>query len=144
MRNNSSYDNLNDYTMDERKINTQLDFVSVQVRDLQKSEKFYREVLGFNLANYQNPEAVVFQNGVGAIFAIRQPFTSLPKDQPLGLGVSIWFGWKGQVDQLIKYFQDKEVKVLTPPYDTPFGRSITIADPDGYAITLHQIDTYEN
>jgi predicted enzyme related to lactoylglutathione lyase len=27
--------------------------------------------------------------------------------------------------------------IVTPPSDGPFGRTFTFADPDGYAITLH-------
>jgi predicted enzyme related to lactoylglutathione lyase len=26
---------------------------------------------------------------------------------------------------------------VTPPFDGPFGRTFTFADPDGYPVTLH-------
>lgn len=29
------------------------------------------------------------------------------------------------------------VAILAPPSDTPFGRPFTFADPDGYAVTVH-------
>jgi predicted enzyme related to lactoylglutathione lyase len=29
------------------------------------------------------------------------------------------------------------VTILTPPADGPFGRTFTFADPDGYAVTIH-------
>jgi predicted enzyme related to lactoylglutathione lyase len=30
-----------------------------------------------------------------------------------------------------------EVTIVTEPFDGPFGRTFTFADPDGYQITLH-------
>ncbi|MEM9671054.1 MAG: VOC family protein [Cyclobacteriaceae bacterium] len=130
--------------MHTKEINSRLDFVSIQVRDIQKSEKFYRKILGFKLSNYQNSDATVFQNEAGAVFAVRKPFAPLSENQPLGFGVSLWFGWVDNIESLETYLESKGVIILKSLYNTPFGKSITIADPDGYAITLHQVDSHEN
>jgi predicted enzyme related to lactoylglutathione lyase len=29
------------------------------------------------------------------------------------------------------------VRIVTPPFDGPFGRTFAFADPDGYVVTLH-------
>jgi predicted enzyme related to lactoylglutathione lyase len=29
------------------------------------------------------------------------------------------------------------VPIVAPPFDSPFGRTFTFTDPDGYAITIH-------
>jgi predicted enzyme related to lactoylglutathione lyase len=29
------------------------------------------------------------------------------------------------------------VRILVAPFDGPFGRTFTFADPDGYAVTVH-------
>ena len=118
---------------------TVLDFISLQVRNMDKSKEFYHDILGFKLAEYQNPDAVVFEDGQGAIFAIRQPLADLSKVDSLGTGASLWFGWPQKIESLYERLQKENVTVLAPPFDTPFGRSITIADPDGYRLTFHQV-----
>jgi predicted enzyme related to lactoylglutathione lyase len=32
------------------------------------------------------------------------------------------------------------VKILVEPFDGPFGRTFSMADPDGYAITIYERD----
>ena len=61
-----------------------LDFASVQVRDLAQARVFYTDVLGFEPVDEARPDAVVFRNEAGAIFAIRTPLHPLPTDGPLG------------------------------------------------------------
>ena len=119
---------------------TQLDFVLLQVRNLEASKRFYHQTLHFPLVEYQNPEAVVFEDQQGAVFAIRQPLTNLPDSGPLGLGTSLWFSWSGAIEKLHRYLQQEGVEVVKPPFDTPFGKSIVVADPDGYLLTFHQAD----
>ena len=126
--------------MKSLKVPTALDFVSLQVRDMEKSKKFYHNTFGFKLAEYQNPNAVVFEDGQGAIFAIRQPLVDLPESDSLGTGASLWFGWPEKIEQLYEYLRKESVTVLVPPFDTPFGRSITVANPDGYRLTFHQVE----
>ena len=117
---------------------TQLDFISLQVRDRARSEAFYRDQLGFQVAEQPNPSATVFRDSKGAIFAVRDPFAPLPPTGELGTGVGIWFTVSDRVEKLADLLAQADVRILRPPYDTPFGRSITVADPDGYAITLHE------
>ena len=124
--------------MKSSKMSTVLDFVSLQARDLAKSKQFYHEILGFQLAEYQNPEAVVFEDAQGAIFAIRKPLTDLSKVDKLGVGASLWFGWSEAIETLHDHLQRENVKIVAQPFDTPFGKSIVITDPDGYLLTFHE------
>lgn len=119
---------------------THLDFMALQVKDMSASKKFYHEILGFELSEYQNPEATVFKDDTGAIFAIRNPLFDLSQFNKLGAGVSIWFGWKESVEGTLKKLKAHNVPIIKEPFDTPFGKSITVADPDGYMITLHEIE----
>ncbi len=118
---------------------TNLDFIALQVTDMEHSKHFYHELMGFALAEYQNPQATVFADKKGAIFAIKYASEDFPAHQQPGAGVSLWFGWEGSVDDLHQHLLDAGVTILAPPFDTPFGKSLTVADPDGYAITLHEI-----
>ncbi len=118
---------------------TNLDFMAFEVTNMEQSRHFYQKLMGFALAEYQNPQATVFQNKQGAIFAIKYASADFPNHQKPGAGVAIWFGWEGSVEDQHQHLQEAGVNMLAPPFDTPFGKSLTVADPDGYAITLHEI-----
>ncbi|MDT9755465.1 VOC family protein [Heyndrickxia coagulans] len=113
----------------------QLDFSSIQVRDLEKSREFYQNTLGFEIEN-ENPGAYVFKNEKGASFAIRKPLVDLDRAGKLGWGVALWFS----VPDVEKRYDDvrgKEVKIVKDLTDSPFGKVFTVDDPDGYYITFH-------
>lgn len=111
-------------------------FISLQVRDLEASAAFYETYLGFT-RQPGPPHAVVFAT-TPAAFAVREavPGVDLDSGAPLGLGVGIWMhaaDAQGVHDALVS----AGITILTAPVDGPFGRTFTFADPDGYAITLH-------
>ena len=121
-------------------MNTQLDFISIQVRDMQVSKDFYTNILGFEAAPATNPDAVVFKNESGASFAIRTPIVDLPPlPTKLGTGCSLWFGYTGTVADYAAEVQRKGATIVRPPFETPFGTSIVLADPDGYNLTFHEL-----
>lgn len=114
------------------------DFIALQVRDVAASASFYETRLGLRRAPASPPGAVVFATSPTA-FAVREP---LPGFDPRaasprpGAGVALWLAADdAQVlhDDLVAH----DVEVLQAPFDGPFGRTFTIADPDGYAITVH-------
>jgi len=115
---------------------TQLSFVSLQVSDLNASGKFYTEVLNFKQVTQSPPDAIVFEQGNGAAFAIRKPMIELSKANLLGWGVAIWFA----IDDLDVFLQqnEKQITIIKDIHQTPFGRILVIADPDGYSITLQE------
>ena len=114
-----------------------LDFVSIQVRDLERSKQFYRDQLGFEIEPGP-PHAVVFAKGNGATFAIREPIINLDSVPSLGAGVGLWFTIS-DVDVLYQNLTAANVKILQQPQPGPFGKMMVFADPDGYAITVHQV-----
>lgn len=115
-----------------------LDFASFQVRDLQKSKEFYTDVLGFEPTNDERPNAVVFKNSAGAIFAIRTPMRPLPKQGQLGVGASLWFD-VSDVEDLHTRIVNHQGNVIAPPQDGPFGRQMMVTDLDGYMLVFHQM-----
>ena len=113
-----------------------LEFVSLQVLDLEASKKFYTEKLGFEIMETGNPAAVVFTYKKGdASFAIRNPIGNI-EGKNLGLGVSIWFTIDGTIEDLKTEFAKKNVSVVGEVTNTPFGKTIMVKDPNGYTITF--------
>ncbi len=114
-----------------------LDFASLQVRDLEISKDFYTSKLGFEIA-VVNPAACIFKYNEGeASFAIRKPLVDLTGKEP-GIGVSLWFAIDGDIEELQTTLTEREVPLLGPISNTPFGRILIVKDPDGYHITFLQ------
>ena len=111
------------------------DFVALQVRDLEASKKFYTEYLGLVTAPDSPPNAVVFQT-TPIPFAIRTPVVNLDESPKLGWGVVLWLK-SDNADLLCASLQEKGVKISQPLSDSPFGRTFSFIDINGYNITVH-------
>jgi catechol 2,3-dioxygenase-like lactoylglutathione lyase family enzyme len=104
------------------------DFISLQVRDLERSAAFYERYLGLKRSDAGPPHAVVFDTKPIA-FAVRDVVAGTDLDaiaQP-GQGMALWH------DALAA----AGATIVSAPVDGPFGRTFTFADPDGYQVTLH-------
>ncbi|MDY8137539.1 VOC family protein [Aquimarina sp. 2201CG5-10] len=113
-----------------------LEFISLQVNDLQASKDFYTNKLGFELSEMKHPEAVIFKYNKGeASFAIRKPLENL-ENKELGNGVSIWFTVDEKIEDLKTRFEQNNIKVLGLIMETPFGKAFHIKDLDGYKLTF--------
>lgn len=118
-------------------MHTRLDFMSVQVRDLEASQEFYTQVIGFEATEPSRPGAMVFRDGQGAIFAIRLPLPGTDTSKDLGLGVGLWFTVE-DADAAHACIVSNGGQVVSPPQPGPFGRMFVVRDPDGYQLTFHQ------
>ncbi len=112
------------------------DFVALQVRDMERSRRFYVERLGLKIASQGPPNAVVFQTAP-IPFAIREPAVDLEAVPRLGWGVALWLA-RDDADALAASLKEAGVTLTQPPQDGPFGRQFSFADPDGYILTVHQ------
>jgi catechol 2,3-dioxygenase-like lactoylglutathione lyase family enzyme len=111
------------------------DFISLQVRDLEASAAFYAERLGMTRAAFSPDHAVVFDTAT-ITFALREPLVDLDAVEHLGWGVALWLK-ADDPQQLHDTLADAGVPILVDPFDGPFGRTFTFADPDGYGVTIH-------
>jgi predicted enzyme related to lactoylglutathione lyase len=110
-------------------------FISLQVHDLEASARFYEERLGLTRAPVSPPHGVVFATEP-IPFAVREPLVDLDATDKLGWGVALWL----QAEDIEKIHADlveHGVRIVTEPFDGPFGRTFAFADPDGYVVTLH-------
>jgi predicted enzyme related to lactoylglutathione lyase len=111
------------------------DFIALQVSDLEVSAAFYSEQLGLERAAQSPPGAVVFAT-TPVSFAVREPAIDLQAVERLGWGVALWLkadNSQALHDRLVH----AGVRIITAPFDGPFGRTFVFADPDGYAVTIH-------
>lgn len=107
------------------------------LRDLERAAGFYEERLGLRRAPFSPPHAVVFAT-TPVPFAVRetQPDVDLGAGGRAGLGVALWLH-SIDAQTLHDELEAAGVLILTPPFDGPFGRTFAFADPDGYAVTIH-------
>ena len=121
-------------------MNQHLHIVTLGVRDLETSRKFYTETLGWKAAS-PSSEAIVFIQAGGVVLALF-PHDLLAEDavvNPQGSGFS---GFtlahnahsESQVDEIIADLRAKGVTILKEPQKVSWGGySSYFADPDGYA-----------
>lgn len=115
------------------------DFIALQVRDLEAAATFYETHLGLTRAPTSPPGAVVFATAPAA-FAVREPLPGVDLDAASprpGSGVALWLG-ADDAQGLHDHLAGADVVILSAPAQTPFGLTFTFADPDGYAVTVHQ------
>ena len=111
-------------------------FLALQVRDLERAAAFYEEKLGLQRAASSPPGAVVFATEPIAL-AVREPLpgTDLDRGQP-GLGVALWLRAQ-DAQSVYDQLAAADVPIVTEPFDSPFGRTFSFRDPDGYVLTIH-------
>jgi predicted enzyme related to lactoylglutathione lyase len=109
------------------------DFISLQVTDLDRAAAFYEEHLGLRRVPGP-PHAVVFDTSPIA-FAVRDALPGADLTRP-GAGVALWLHCT-DAQALHDHLTEAGVPIVTAPIDGPFGRTFTFADPDGYAVTIH-------
>jgi predicted enzyme related to lactoylglutathione lyase len=116
---------------------TGLDFVALQVRDIEQAARFYESVVGLTRAAFSPPHAVVF-NTSPIPFAVRDvaPGVDLASITQPGRGVALWFH-APDVAALHASVVAAGAPVVQEPFDGPFGTTFTFLDPEGYAITVH-------
>ena len=114
-------------------------FISIAVGDAQRSAAFYERWLGAVRDTFDfGPDAVAF---VGwptfAVSAVRRP--GQPAPEPATSPIQLW--WRASDAQaLYEAVAAAGVPILVEPSDGPFGRTFTMADPDGYRITVYEKD----
>lgn len=113
-------------------------FIALQVRDVHRAAEFYQTRLGLRRAVQSPPGAVVFDT-TPASFAVREPLPGVDLDAARphpGVGVALWLH-ADDAQALHDSLAAAGVPIPVAPFNSPFGRTFTFLDPDGYAITVH-------
>ena len=115
------------------------DFVALQWRDKEAGKRFYQEMLGLELASFSPPDAFVFDTKPIA-FAIREPLVDLDVTEYRGHGVVLWL-LTDDTEALLEHFKANSkannVEIVKELGNSPFGKTFTFRDPEGYLVTIH-------
>ena len=110
-----------------------IDFVMVNVSDMERSAAFYRDTLGLDVPmNEDGPVWKEFDTPPVALALFRNQNTSAPGTNALiALAVE-------DVAAALEELRGKGVKVVMEPVESPVCYQALIEDPDGNALILHQ------
>ena len=120
-------------------MNQHLHLITLGVRDLQTSRKFYAETLGWKPSTASNDGITFFQAG-GVVLSLF-PREELAKDALVpsegngfaGFALAYNARSESEVDEIIGSLKAKGVKILKEPQKVFWGGySSYFADPDGY------------
>jgi predicted enzyme related to lactoylglutathione lyase len=113
------------------------DFISLQVRNLSASRTFYTQMLGFTTdSRFDTTDFVLFDTN-SIPFGLSEAGVNMDEASHPGRGVTLWIDCD-RVDELYARLEADGATIITPPYDSPFGRAFVFADPDGYRITANE------
>jgi predicted enzyme related to lactoylglutathione lyase len=111
------------------------DFITLLVRELETSRRFYADVIGLKPLPETRPNAVAFATEpIG--FAIRESPVRLGVGTEFGQGIILWFR-TDDATALHNHLKENGVKITQELAEGPFGTMFTFRDPDGYLITVH-------
>ena len=110
-------------------------FITLHVRDVETSRRFYAEVIGFPPSPETRPNACAFATEP-IPFAIRKSQVDLDAVSHLGHGIILWLKADDSV-AVHKQLKEGGITILQGIADGPFGKTFTFRDPDGYAISVY-------
>jgi glyoxylase I family protein len=111
--------------------------VCYYVNDMDRTEAFYRDVLGLAVQRMDDDGhaspwlMAVTANGVELIF-IRQE--SRPGNTP----IVVFEIAEGGIDDMVSELADKGVTIVTPVSHAPGGWSAEFKDPEGHLLSMYQ------
>jgi uncharacterized glyoxalase superfamily protein PhnB len=113
---------------------------SLTVNDLKASLSWYRDVLGFHLAEEYKMEGklVGARLEAGAVgLLLNQDDFAKGRDRKKGLGLRLYCTTGQDVDELAAAIQQRGGVLSQPPTTQPWGpRDFAVTDPDGFQISI--------
>ncbi len=108
------------------------------VTDLERSLGWYRDVLGFVVAEElrQDRRLMAVQLKAGKVQFLLEQDPAPNPDVPRGQGIRLYCATRQDVNRLAAAIQQRGGKVREAPDDAHGGRDFAIEDPDGYLISF--------
>ena len=121
------------------------DHVAINIGDMERSKRFFMEVLGLSYVFELHPKHIYLRCGLNmlALVEAKTPRTPrpAPRTQYLGIGAVNHLSFRvdpDQFDQAVQALQLAKVAIERGPVDRPEegSRSIYFRDPDGHRLEL--------
>ena len=116
---------------------TKVGTVILLVADMDRSVKFYKELLGLPVkTKTQSPDWVEFFNrettlSLHAIKRGKVDDSPGSKDTKLGTGTLVGF-MVSDIDSTVQFLKENNIRFFKEPREEPFGKHAIIEDPDGH------------
>lgn len=121
---------------------TKVGTVILLVSDMEKSVRFYKELLGLPVkTKTQSPDWVEFFNRETtlSLHAIKKTTANVDRrDTKLGTGTLVGF-MVSDIDTTVQFLKENNVRFFKEPREEPFGKHAIIEDPDGHLISIAQL-----
>jgi len=115
---------------------TGINHITIRVNDIERSEAFYRGVLGFEEVRKMGQSMAVYRIGKEDTLVIVEAETSYdPNSRDFRIDhFGFYLDSEKAVDEMAAYLRSKEVTILSGPANRKRGRFVFAADPDGNMI----------
>ena len=112
----------------------------ITATDLQASLAWYRDVLGFTLAEeYKNGDQLMgvrLMAGHVQVMLTQDDFAK-GRDRKKGVGLRLFCTTAQDIDQLAAAIQERGGQLAQEPKDQPWGaRDFAVVDPDGFILSI--------
>lgn len=117
---------------------------SITVNDLQASLAFYRDIVGFTVADEWEHEGKLM--GVSLVagsarLLLGQDDGAKGQDRVKGVGCRLYLNTAQDIDQIAETIKAHGGTLESEPADMPWGsRAFSMVDPDGFQITVSSAD----
>jgi catechol 2,3-dioxygenase-like lactoylglutathione lyase family enzyme len=96
------------------------------VKDMTVSRHFYKDILGFQEADWGTDDFTSVNRGQSGIY--------LCKGGQGTAGTWVWIGFDGDIFKLHDELKERGVTIRQPPINHPWAIEIHIEDPDGHVL----------
>jgi catechol 2,3-dioxygenase-like lactoylglutathione lyase family enzyme len=112
------------------------DFITLLVRDLDVSHHFYANIIGLRESSEKQPNAFAFATQPCGFAIRRSPDATHDIASSTEQRIILWFR-TDDAALLHANLRDRGVPIAKDLADSPFGKTFTFRDPDGYLVTVH-------
>lgn len=119
-----------------------LNHITLRVNNIELSEHFYGEILGFELEKKMGRSMAVYRIGEDSLVIVEAETSYDKSSRDYRVDHFGFFVEKPeQVDAITQKFREQGVTILSGPANRKNGRFVFISDPDGNMIEIFNEDT---
>lgn len=116
---------------------------ALTVKDIRKSLAWYRDVLGFFVAEEMEREGklmgVILRAGAAELLIGQDDFAK-GRDRVKGQGLRLFCTTRQDIDELARAVEARGGELAQPPKDQPWGaRDFAVVDPDGFNLSISTV-----